>query len=54
MVITSIFVSQKAFVTFKKLQPKTNQKLKKITKKNIKNCNIFSPKIPKNDLLTLN
>ena len=54
MVITSYFVSQKAFIIFQKLQRKTKTKqIKKITK-NMKNCNILSPKTPKNDLLTFN
>ena len=55
MVITSNFVSQKAFIIFEKLQPNTNQtkKLKKNHKKH-ENCNISSPKTPKNDPLTLN
>ena len=53
-IITSYFVSEKAFIIFQKLQRKTNKKkFKKITK-NMKNCNILSPKTPKNDLLTFN
>ena len=55
MIITSYFVSQKAFMIFQKLQRKTKAKknLKKIIK-NMKNCNILSPETPKNDLLTFN
>ena len=51
MVITSYFVSQKAFIIFHKLQRKTKTKK---SQKNKKNCNILSPKTPKNDLLTFN
>ena len=43
MVITSYFVSQKAFIIFQKLKRKTN-------KKNHKK----HEKLPKNDLLTFN
>ena len=56
MVKKSYFVSQKALIIFQKLQrrTKTKKKNRKFTKKNMKNCNILSPKTPKNDLLTFN
>ena len=51
-VITSYFVLQKAFIIFQKLQHRT--KTKKKLQKNVKNCNIFSPKNRQNDFLTFN
>ena len=52
IIITSYFVSEKAFIIFQKLQRTT--KTRKNPKKSQKICNILSPKIPKNDLLTFN
>ena len=55
MVIISYFVSQKAFIIFQKLQRMTKtKKIKKKLQKNTKNCNILSPKTPKNDFSTFN
>ena len=48
------FVSQKAFINFQKLQPKTNQTKNSTNHKIMENLQQFDPKTPKNDLLTLN
>ena len=54
MVTTSKFVSQKAFVNFQKLQPKTNQVKKTQNHKKHEKLHHFETKTPKIGLLTLN